>query len=120
MSPGAGPLSDTWGITNGPNGDLYLVDYFLGAVKRYNGTTGASLGDFIPAGSLAQTGIAIDPDGNFLLSGWFGVSRYDAITGAYIDNPVPARCAGNPSPSQNLFNHSSDDLFTDYSFVYHS
>lgn len=50
VSPGSGGLAGPAGLLFGPGNDLYVVDLFLGAVRRYNGTSGASNGDFIAAG----------------------------------------------------------------------
>lgn len=50
VTPGSGGLAGPAGLLFGPDGDLYVVDLFLGAVRKYAGTDGGSLGDFIAAG----------------------------------------------------------------------
>ncbi len=79
----------------GPDGNLYVT--FSGAVQRYNGLTGASMGNFVPAGSGGLSnplGLAFGPDGNLYVSTdgdttTASVRRYNGTTGAFIDVFVP-------------------------------
>src|SRR5262245_35907345 len=45
-----GGLAAPSGLTFGPDGNLYVADLLAGAVRCYNGTTGAFLNDFVAAG----------------------------------------------------------------------
>jgi streptogramin lyase len=82
-------------IDFGPDGNLYAyicpltaVDCFgavdSGAIWRFDGRTGASLGSFIPAGALF---FEFGPDGKLYAPKGAAsqVLRYDATTGAFID-----------------------------------
>src|SRR5439155_731738 len=87
---------------------LYLSDYFDGAVRRYNGTTGAYLGDFVPAGSggLAfPVDLTFGPDGNLYVALDFdhSVLRYNGTSGAFIGAFVPSGSAGLDIPQGLLF-----------------
>lgn len=70
---------------------LLVGNFFgIGDVKKYNATTGASEGDFVPAGSGGLSfplGAAIGPDGNLYVSdsNSESVLRYNGKTGAFID-----------------------------------
>jgi sugar lactone lactonase YvrE len=81
----------------GPSGrndgalDLYVSDDFTGNILRYDGTTGAFLGVFVPNGTGglgAPTGLMFGPDGNLYVSdaGYFGsapaVLRFQGPAGA--------------------------------------
>jgi hypothetical protein len=56
VAGGSGGLSDPEGLTFAPNGDLLVVDRPNNLVRRYNGSTGAYIGDF-------QSGFLNDPYG---------------------------------------------------------
>ncbi len=97
-------------MTFGPNGNLYVSDFYTGdlAVKRFQGPAGPNPGafidTFIPAGSgglRAPSGLVFGPDGND--DGQFdlyladvdeddfdkaSVLRYDGLTGAFLDTFV--------------------------------
>jgi DNA-binding beta-propeller fold protein YncE len=77
-----GPL----GLAFGPDGNLYISNDFTNDVKRYNGTTGASLGTFVSAGLDVPTGLVFGPDGNLYVSSFNNnvVLRYSGRTGASI------------------------------------
>ena len=81
--PGASQPQDfTWG----PNGNIFVTRGGSGGVAELDGTTGAFIGNFVPANSsLPTNGLAFDDFGRFLVSIVFPVSRidaYDAATGA--------------------------------------
>jgi outer membrane protein assembly factor BamB len=83
-------------ITFGPDGNLYayISPYpggpGVGDVMRFDGTTGASLGSFIPAGDFHpgtnEGFLAFGPDGNLYVADFHTdqVLRYDGSTGAYL------------------------------------
>ena len=71
--------------------DLLVNSYFTNSVKRYDGATGAYLGEFVSAGVDGQVqprGLTVGPDGNLYVGGDDSnpsVKRYDGTTGAFID-----------------------------------
>jgi WD40 repeat protein len=104
----------------GPDGNLYVGDGFKDQVKRYNGTTGEFLGDFVPSDSTnppSPGGVAFGPDGNLYAanSPASEVNRYDGATGAFISVFVSSASSGglnNPAeiafgPDGNLYVISS-------------
>jgi sugar lactone lactonase YvrE len=72
VTPGSGGLAGPAGLQIGPDGNLYVVDLLIGAVRIYDPKTGASLGDFIPAGGeLANqfpSDLLFDDQGNLLVA----------------------------------------------------
>ena len=84
-------LSESLGLAFGPDGNLYVSSTADSKVVRFNGTTGALIGDFVTAG-LGGLGNPFDlvfrPDGNlYVVSyGTNKVLRYHGTTGA----PFPA------------------------------
>ena len=69
--------------------DLYVCDATGSQVMRYDGVTGALVGDFVTAhlGGLALPfAMAFGPDGNLYVSNGSGFSpgaiRYNGVTGA--------------------------------------
>ncbi len=97
-------------LTFGPNGDLYVSDYFgsTPGVKRFEGpgseNPGAFIDVFVPSGSgglFNPTAAIFGPDGNgdgeqdlyvanSQLAGFKkgNVKRYDGVTGTFIDTFV--------------------------------
>src|SRR5687768_1369652 len=72
----------------GPDGHLYVVDAVGNSVVRYDGTSGASLGAFIPSGrGLSNpSGIAFGPNGDIFVTngGDNRVRQYNGTTGAAV------------------------------------
>jgi hypothetical protein len=86
--------------------------YGNGSVKRYNGTTGAYIDDFVPQGSggiYNPYGLVFGPDGNFYVAvslsapGGAKIARYNGMTGAYIDDFVPPGVGGIYYPEGLVF-----------------
>ncbi len=72
---------DPQGFAAGPDGDWYVAASQGHRVLRYNGETGAYMGDAVPAdsGALGPTGIAFREDGSMLVgfAGTNEIRRYD-------------------------------------------
>jgi hypothetical protein len=119
---GSGGLGHPVNQVFGPSGrgtgdlDLYVNDEDTGSILRYNGTTGAFLGVFVPGGSGGlgnPTGFVFGPDGNFYVadSAFFGgtpaVLRYQGpagpTPGAFMGTFVPAGSGGLLQPFGVLF-----------------
>lgn len=78
-------------LTQGAVLDLYVSSINDNSVKRYNGTTGAFVDNFVPTqsgGLTTPTGQLFGPDGNFYVSSLSTnqVMRYSGSTGA----PLPS------------------------------
>lgn len=91
---GSGGLDNPEHLTFGPDGNLYVTDYFLNAVLRFNGTTGAFMGTFASTGLSRPEDLLFGRDGNLYVSDDTHVVRYNGTTGAFIDNFVPVGSGG--------------------------
>lgn len=75
----------------GPDGALYVASFSQDRVLRFDGQTGAYLGDFIAAGASPlngpDAGMDFGPDGNLYVPSFENnrVLRYDGATGAFLD-----------------------------------
>jgi hypothetical protein len=88
--------------------DLFVSSLGTNEVLRYDGSTGASLGAFVTAGSgglLFPQGLTFGPDGNLYVSSSATnqVLRYDGRTGAFIDAFVTAGSGGLTQPTFLIF-----------------
>lgn len=129
----SGLISDPLGLTFGPDGNLYVADFGIGAVLRFQGPSGRTPGAPMPSagnsgavfiapgtgGLLARPlGVIFGPDGNddgcqdvyvsnITFTGFYGkngnVRRYDGLTGAFIDTFVPTGSGGLDDPSLITF-----------------
>src|SRR5262249_17037535 len=109
VTSSSGGLSMPFGITLGPDGNLYIAGNG-GAVLRYNGTTGAYISTFVSQGSgglssSALFGLAFEPDGNlYVASGNTNqVLEYNGSTGAFLQAFVAAGSGGLNTPSGVTF-----------------
>jgi DNA-binding beta-propeller fold protein YncE len=124
IPPGSGGLQTLGGMVFGPSVenphklDLYVASARKNNVLRFDGTTGAFLGEFVPAGLgglTAAIGITFGADGNlYVASGGAlnggptsGVLRFQGPTGAapgaFIDTFVTPGSGGLLSPFGVLF-----------------
>jgi sugar lactone lactonase YvrE len=109
IAAGSGGLNTPDGITLGPDGNVYVAGNG-GAVRRYNGTTGAYINTFVSQGSggLAfnnVAGLAFGPDGNlYVASGNTNqVLEYSGSTGAFVRAFVAAGSGGLINPRELTF-----------------
>ena len=77
-------------------------------VLRFDGNTGALLGDFVTQGSGGLSGVqdmTYGADGNLYVSSWNtgSIKRYNGTTGAYMDDFVPSGSGGLSNPDQVVF-----------------
>jgi DNA-binding beta-propeller fold protein YncE len=116
VASGSGGLQGPVTLTFGPDGDLYVADFYSDdlAVKRFEGpsepTPGAFVETFVPAGSgglRAPSGMIFGPDGNddgrldlylaeVSANGFIkaSVKRYDGVTGDFIDTFISQGSGG--------------------------
>jgi sugar lactone lactonase YvrE len=71
----------------GPDGNFYVAGRYTNDVQKYDGKTGAYLGEVVPSGSFGlhcAWGLKFGPDGNLYVSGVMSqnVVRYNMTTGA--------------------------------------
>jgi hypothetical protein len=118
---GNGGMSHPQGLVFGPSVedpnklDLYVTNAFSNnSVLRFDGTTGAFLGEFVASGSGGLDhpgGLVFGPDGSLYVS-QFGssnpvISHYEGPTGAhpgaYLGNFVPVGSGGLYNPGSLLF-----------------
>jgi outer membrane protein assembly factor BamB len=84
-----GGLVSPAGMAVGPDGNLYVGDWDLKAVLRFNGRTGTFLGRFATASNWIY-GLTFGPDNN-LYAGLIGgpVQRFNGVTGASLGYFTP-------------------------------
>jgi WD40 repeat protein len=83
------------GLTFGPDGHLYLSDQTNARVLRFDGKTGAYLGEFVPPGSGGMRHpltITFDPRGDLYVCsyGSDALLRFDGRTGEFLSSVIPA------------------------------
>ncbi|MDH3889743.1 MAG: thrombospondin type 3 repeat-containing protein [candidate division Zixibacteria bacterium] len=118
VSAGTGGLGRPTALTFGPDGHLYVADETNDAVKKYNGSTGASMGDLVAggAGSLTEPmGLVFGPNGNlFVSSGNHAVYEYNGATGAFIDAFAGPGSGGLNDPRGLAFKPDGNLLVSSY------
>ncbi len=89
-----GSLDAPVGLAFGPDDNLYVAAWGNGSVKRYNGTNGAYMGEFVPVGSGGLSrpeAVVFGPDGHLYVgtsqtaASADYVRRYDGHTGAFLN-----------------------------------
>lgn len=88
----------------GDGGDLFVNAFRQGAVKRFDGVTGAFEGDFI-TGLVRTQGQEIAPDGSLLVGDYASslINRYSATTGTLLGSFVTAGSGGLAQPNNFTF-----------------
>jgi Bacterial Ig-like domain (group 3)/PKD domain len=106
VQPNSGGLAEPMGITFGPDGNFYIASLQNAEVLRYDGQTGAFKNVFVSTGGGVPQGVPplpvvedleFRPDGRlYVASGDSvhgsqvgGVYRFDATTGAFVDQFIP-------------------------------
>jgi hypothetical protein len=77
--------------SNNNNTNLYILDGVSNVIKRYDGLTGAFIGNLTTVsreGACGRLTMAFGPDGNLYVASLNDVKRYNAATGAFIDTFV--------------------------------
>jgi glucose/arabinose dehydrogenase len=100
------PVDAPKSITRGPNGDYFVTSALTRSVLRYDGSTFAYLGAFVPSGS----GGLLNPIDLVFAGGRLFVSdadadavrQYDAATGSYLGDLVPPGAHGIDRPTDML------------------
>jgi DNA-binding beta-propeller fold protein YncE len=88
--------------------DMLVSSYGNNSVLRYDGTTGAFLGEFVPPGSGdldGPHGLVFGLDGNLLVAseGNDKILRYDQATGGFLGDFVPQGTGGLSHPHGMVF-----------------
>ncbi|MBX7150948.1 hypothetical protein K1X84_04870 [bacterium] len=92
---GSGGLNLTQDVLFGDDGNLLVSGRGNSAIKKYNSSTGDYIGNFTSGYTLDQpTKISLSPTGTLLVSQWgtikTGVAEFDASTGVFIREIIPA------------------------------
>src|SRR5262245_19358042 len=119
-----GHLESVHGVIFGPDGNLYVGDRVqranapaIARIARFDGRTGAYLGEFVPLGSGGLThpfGMVFGPSighpnkldlyvGNYNANAPDGILRYDGTTGAFLGTFVPDGSGGLDTPLSLTF-----------------
>jgi WD40 repeat protein len=103
----SGGLSFPLGGVFGPDGNFYVSDSDHDTVLRYNGSTGAFIDAFVPAGNAEDpAGLVFGPDGNLYVassSAPGAVLRFNGTTGASLGEFVTAGSGGLSDPEELTF-----------------
>ena len=113
VEEGSGDLTLAGGIDFGPNGDIFVASFGTNKVLRYDGATGAFLGEFAAVpGFFSVLTLRFGPNGNLYVpdTASDSVLEFDGNNGELVGTFVAARSGGldNPlglafGPNGNLF-----------------
>ena len=104
ISGAASGLSGPVGMRYGPDGNLYVSNFFSNEIRKYNATTGVPMGVFVSAaaGLSGPADLRFGPDGNLYVTN-FGeptIMRFDGQTGAALPADAGKAFATGGSLSQ--------------------
>ena len=115
---GGGGLDSPQGICVGPDGNVYVSSAANDRVLRYNGLTGAPMGQFQTGGGLDQPWyLRFGPDGDLYVSSSLTsqVLCYDGTSGAF--KRVAAQGGGLARPDGLSFDADGNLLVSDFALV---
>jgi hypothetical protein len=106
-----GHLQGAVNLWFGEDGGLFVVDWMLGSVLRFDGQTGTFDSTFI-SGMVRTEGVTIGPDGLFYLCDWSRneINSYDSL-GNFVD--IFATGGGMVQPNSLVFGPSSQPTSVD-------
>ncbi len=86
ISSGCGGLDGPWGITFGPDGNLYVASEETDTILCYNGKTGVFIDEFVTPSSPCPRTILFGSDGNLYIADecMDAVFRYNGQTGDFM------------------------------------
>ena len=96
VAPGSGGLFDPYGLTFGPDSNLYVISRgSSNAILRYNGTTGAFIDSFVPivsGGLNLPAGVSFGADGNLYVvsNQTSSILRYQGPFGSSPGSSLPS------------------------------
>ena len=95
VAPASGGLQEPQEVIFLQNGTVLVTGFRNAAIKQYDATTGAYLGDFTHGYTLDMlTKTSIGPDGHLWVSQWgetqSAIVRFDTSTGNFIDEVIPS------------------------------
>jgi len=101
------------------NGEILVSSYDTGGVKRYHGTTGAYIDDFIPDGSLkSPAGLALGPDNTIFVAnlGNNTIMQFELSTGqlvgpfSFFETSIPQFMEFGPDEKLYVSSIGSSDI----------
>ncbi|HEV2500216.1 MAG TPA: hypothetical protein VGY31_11615 [Terriglobia bacterium] len=98
VSLGSGGLIAATDMIYGPNGNLFVSDFFGHDVKEYNGTTGAFIGVFASTNLNFPQELVFGPNGNLYVADERNVAEFNGTTGAFITQIAAFSTNGFPEP----------------------
>jgi len=114
---GSGGLTQPSGLTLDASGNIYVSDYFLDVVKKYD-ASGTYIGDFTSGGPQLDNphGLEFGPNGNLyvITNDLDAVYEYNGITGTYISTFVTSGSGGLDAPRDIVFLDNSNMLVSSY------
>jgi DNA-binding beta-propeller fold protein YncE len=92
-------------VLSGSGSDMFVLHFGSGPVKRFDGDTGAYLGDLVTGNIGGGADMAFGPDGNLYVADWgtSSIKRFDTTNGAFMGVFVPKDSGELRNPEALLF-----------------